>query len=113
MTLMHLRATWHLRGEQTGTDRYGRPVYGAPRDVDTPAWWEALGADEDSLRGDIQTTRYRLYVPESAPPSGADAVTLHGSAGDERCELVGSLERQPEGFEVPGYATVVVQRVSG
>ena len=113
MTLMSHAATWHLQGEVTGEDRYGEPVYGPPRDVSTPAWWESLTAEENALRGDVQTVRYRLYVPIDAPAEGADAVTLHSDGRAERCELASSLERQPGGFVVDGYATVVVERVSG
>ncbi len=112
MSLFSSLVTLHLRGQKTGVDKYGDPVFGPPQDVDSPAWWEVSGSDEDIANAEQYTQRYNLLLPESAPVSGADAVTLRG-VRDLRCELVGDPSYQPGGFVVDGYIRVVVERVSG
>ena len=104
--------TLHLRGELTGTDRYGDPVYGPAQDVSSPAWWEPRVSSEDTAAAEQYVDGYWLYLPAGAPLSGADAVTLHGVQG-MRMEVVGQPGYQPGGFIVESFVKVAVRRVTG
>lgn len=112
MSLFTARATLHLRAEQTGEGRHGTPIYGPPTDVESPAWWEPRTSSEDTAAREQYVDGYWLYLPEDAPVTGADAVTLHGVL-DQRMEVDGQPGYQPGGFVVEGYIRVAVKRVSG
>jgi hypothetical protein len=88
VSLLTERVTLHLRGQQTGEDPMGDPIYSPPTDVpDVPAWWEPAGSSEDLASAAQVTRSYWLYT-EDTRITAADAVTLHGPV-DVRAESRG------------------------
>lgn len=94
-----------------GEDAYGNDVYGDPIVEPTPAWWEPRESGESVVAQEQMTSGYWLYLPESTPLTGVDAVEL--PAGGDVYEVVGEPGRQPGGFIVDGYVKTAVKRVTG
>lgn len=112
MTLFTETVTLIKRGEKIGEDKYGRPEYGPPTRVDSPAWFERAGANEEDTRGREQyVTGYTLYLPVAADLRGSDAVALPGVPGEFQVD--GEVGYQPAGFVVEGYQVAALQRVEG
>ena len=113
MSLFSHTCILRRRGEQTGTDRYGRPEYGPPTDVECPAWWEMSAESEDTDARNQYVSTYTLYLPLSGPIEGWDAVVLGTDPDGTEYEAVGRPGRQPGGFIVEGYYRVQLERVTG
>lgn len=113
MSLLDLSATLHLSGQPTGEkDRYGNEVIGPPTDQQVDAWWEKNQSTENMDQAAQATLFYWVWLPEDAPVTFLDAITLHGVI-DERCTVEGAPMYQPGGTEVPGFIQILAKRVTG
>jgi len=109
MSLMTEYCTLHLRGERTGEDEYGEPIFSPPRDVDSPCWVEPAGTAEDMALANQLTFSYVAYLPLSTQVSAVDALTWDGI----RFEVDGEPLKQPGGFIVEGFWRVQLKKVTG
>lgn len=117
MDLMTEPVGLKLKGERTGTDPHGNPIYG-PDTVDAwLGWIEPRGSSEGD--DDRQIYGYWVDLPLNAPLEGADAVVLFGTeqdgqiVGGTEFQVVGEPGRQPGGLIVPGFIRAAVKKVTG
>lgn len=113
MSLFSHTCILRTRGEQTGTDLYGRPIYGPPTDTPSAAWWEMTSEAENIAAAGQYVSQYTLYLPLSASLQGWDVVVLGDDADGPEYQAVGRPGRQPGGFVVEGYLRVLLERVTG
>ena len=122
MNLMTEPIGLKLRGEPLPGqfDDYGNPVHGEGSVSVVYGWYEPRTSGEDTSAKDQQVSGYWLHLALDAPLSGADAVVLFGTVGDdgqlvggEEYQVVGEPGRQPAGFLVPGFIKAAVERVTG
>ena len=99
-----------IRGHATSErNEYGNPIIAPGRDVPAKCWYEPLGAGEDTVAKEQQTSGYWLYLPLDTQLRGVDAVVVEGLA----YQVIGEPARQPAGFIVAGFLKVQLQRVTG
>lgn len=111
MSLFTTTATVVRRGERTGRDSHGNPIYGPDSRSTHPAWFEPATRAEDLQSGEQYVDGYTVYLPLGVDLSGADAVELPGLEGE--FHLSGNPGLQPGGFVVEGYQQMLVERVRG
>lgn len=112
MTRMYTEtSTIVQRGEQTGTDRYGRPVYGPPQQVHAPCWYRYSTGEEDVRRGEQYTAGYFIQWPANyyALVRACDSVRL--DIGE--FEIDGPPGFQPDGFAIKGYVQAKLVEATG
>lgn len=101
-------------------DDYGNEVYGPGTVSVEYGWYEPRTSGEDTTAKEQQVDGYWVYLPLTAPLTGADAVVLFGTVdaggalvGGDDYQVVGEPGRQPGGFLVPGFIKAAVERVTG
>lgn len=109
MSLMTETCTLHLRGEKSGEDEYGEPIYSPPEDVESACWVEPAGTSEDMALANQLTFSYVAYLPLTTQISAVDALTWDGV----RFEVDGQPLKQAAGFIVEGFWRVNLKRVTG
>ncbi len=99
------------RGEQTGSDRYGKPIYGPPTEVEAPCWYKYNSGDEDVARGQQYTIGYFIQWPSRfyAQVRGCDEVRL--SIGT--FTIKGRPGFQADGLAISGYVQATLEEVTG
>lgn len=109
MSLFTETCTLHLRGERTGEDEYGEPIFSPPEDVESSCWLEPAGSAEDMALANQLTFSYVAYLPLDTSISAVDSITWDGV----RFEIDGEPLKQPGGFIVEGFWRVNLKNVRG
>lgn len=99
------------RGDQTGVDRYNKPIYGPSKRVPTPCWYETMDASEDIAAAEQYTTTIPLFLPLDYEQQvrGCDWIEVRGRTFN----IIGKPQIQPSGFVVDGYVKVTAREVEG
>lgn len=96
------------RGEQTGTDSRGNPIYGPDEEVVFYGELRPLQGSETVAGRDEVTSRFRLFIPRSITITAFDKITIDGRGYN--------VEGDPEPHNIAGrlhHHEVVVKRVDG
>lgn len=109
MSLFTEQCTLHLRGEQSGEDEYGEPIFSPPRDVDSPCWVEPAGSAEDMDLASQLMFSYVCYLPLETSVRAVDSITWDGT----EFAIEGEPLKQPGGFVVDGFWRVNLKKVRG
>lgn len=106
-------ATFISRGEATGEDDMGEPIYAPEVGVDVPAWYEIADSTEDVSAAEQVVTGYTLYVPNwlKSEFGAADKVLLDFDPTEY--EVVGDIGYVPDGFITEGYCLAKIEKVKG
>lgn len=99
----------HPGGENGEFDDLGRPVVEPPREETVSAWYEPRSSSEDVAARDQQNYGYWVYMPRVTVVEPQARIRLEG----EWFEVDGEPGRSPGGFELGGYLSVAVRRVTG
>ncbi|MGD7706344.1 hypothetical protein [Microlunatus sp. Y2014] len=96
------------RGEQTGVDRYGNPIYGP--DIEVPFYGELrpLVGDENLVNRELVITRFRMFIPRTVIFTAFDKVRYDG----KDYQFVGHPEPHNIGGRIHHHE-VVVERATG
>src|SRR5690625_7784457 len=109
MSLMTELCVLHLRGQKTGEDEYGEPIFSPPQDVESRCWVEPAGTAEDMSLANQLTFSYVAYLPLSTQVSAVDALTWDGI----RFAVDGEPLKQPGGCIVECCWRVQLNKVPG